>query len=72
MILLLIAIMAQITHKANIMTALLNAVMPKIIHKELISFYFPCILLSLVNVSQESCVCTVENMSTLGIYLIYN
>ena len=69
MILLLITIIPRITHKDNIITLLLITIMPQIIYKELISFYFPSILLSSVNVSQESCVCTVENMSTPGVYL---
>ena len=69
MILLLIAIIPQITHKDNIMTLLLITVMPQIIYKEFISFIFLEFPLSLVVVSQESCVCIVENMSTLSIYL---
>ena len=72
MILLLIAIIPQITHKDNIMTHLLIAIMLQIIYKEFISFYCSSILLSSVNASQESCVSTVENMSTLGICLDYN
>ena len=72
MILLLITIIPQITHKDNIMTLLLIAIMPQIIYKEFIPFKFSSILLFSVDVSQESCAGTVENMSTLGICLIYN
>ena len=70
MILLLIAIIPQITQKDNSMTLLLIAIMSQVIYKEFISFYFPNILF--VNASQESCVGFVENMSTLGIHLNYN
>ena len=67
MILLLITIIPQITHKDNSITLLLIAILSQIIHKEFISFYFPSI--HLVNSSQESCVDITENMSTLGICL---
>ena len=40
MILLLIAIIQQISHKENIMTFLPITIMPQIIYKEFISFYF--------------------------------
>ena len=69
MIILLITIIPQITHKDNNMTFLLITGMPQIIYKEFISFYFTSILVSSVNSSQESCVGTVENMSMLGICL---
>ena len=67
MILLLIVIIPQIIHKDNIITFLLIAVMPQNIYKE-----FTIFLLFSVNAFQESCVGIVENMSTLGICLIYN
>ena len=54
------------------MILLLIAIMPQIIYKEFISFYFPSILLSSVIASQESCIGSVENMSTPGIHLNYN
>ena len=54
------------------MILLLIVIMPQIIYKECISFYFPSILLSSVDASQELCVGTVENMSTLEICLNYN
>ena len=67
MILLHMAIIPQIAHKDNIMMLLLITIMPQIIYKEFISFSFPSNLSSSVSASQESCVGTVENMSTLGI-----
>ena len=54
------------------MTFLHIAIVPQIIYRELISIYFSSILLSSVDASQESCVGIVENMTTLGICLIYN
>ena len=45
MILLLIAIIPQITQKDNSVTVLLIMIMPQIIYKEFPSFYFPSILL---------------------------
>ena len=72
MILLLITIIPHITHKDNNMTFLLITIMSQIIYKVFISFYFPSIPLPSVDASKESCVNTVEKMSTLGICLIYN
>ena len=72
LILLLITIILQITHKDNNMTLLLITIMPQTIYKEFISLHFSVILSSSINASQESCVGTVENMSTRGICLIYN
>ena len=72
MILYHITIIPQITHNDNNLTFLLIAIVPQIIYRVHLSFYFPSILLSSIDSSQGSCIDTVENMSTLGMCLIYN
>ena len=54
------------------MTLLLINSMPQLTIKSLFPFILSRILLFSINASQVLCVGTVENVSTLGISLIYN